>query len=486
MKTFLTFLVLGLFSNLSLSQNYNDVLLLSQPGLYSDARALGMGNSFTSLSNNFAGVLFNPAGLGLMKKGEISGGMGLNTFYNTTTFYGSTTSADQTSVDFSQFGIAYPVPTFRGSLVFAIGYNQVKDFNGIMEFDGYNSGNTSMIQNITGDYNYDEAPLTNDLGLAYEIRDPETNDYIKDTTRINGMLNQSGGIDKEGGIGKWSFASSFEAAKGFYIGGTFNIVTGSYQSNSDYWEDDTKDVYGTNLPLVPGDATTRDFKSFYQNRIIDWDLSGWDFQVGILYNSNDKFRFGASIKFPSYITVEENFVVNAESYFGTGYQYSLYPAINSPIEYEIRTPYEYTLGASGTISMVTVAADMKIMDYTQMEFTEGFSYDYISARQNEIDDLMTTTIDYHLGTEVKIPNIPLFGRIGFMYFQSPFDGDPNEFNRKYITAGAGAVVDEQFIIDFAYTYGWWQDYADKYGVDVSRTNQDINVDNMVLTLAVRL
>ncbi len=221
MKTFLTFLVLGLFSNLSLSQNYNDVLLLSQPGLYSDARALGMGNSFTSLSNDFAGVLFNPAGLGLMKKGEISGGMGLNTFYNSTTFYGSTTSADQTSVDFSQFGIAYPVPTFRGSLVFAIGYNQVKDFNGIMEFDGYNSGNTSMIQNITGDYNYDEVPLTNDLGLAYEIRDPETNDYIKDTTRINGMLNQSGGIDKEGGMGKWSFASSFEAAKGFYIGGTF-------------------------------------------------------------------------------------------------------------------------------------------------------------------------------------------------------------------------------------------------------------------------
>ena len=486
MKTFLTFLALGLFSNLSLSQNYNDVLLLSQPGLYSDARALGMGNSFTSLSNDFAGVLFNPAGLGLMKKGEISGGMGLNTFYNSTTFYGSTTSADQTSVDFSQFGIAYPVPTFRGSLVFAIGYNQVKDFNGIMEFDGYNSGNTSMIQNITGDYNYDEVPLTNDLGLAYEIRDPETNDYIKDTTRINGMLNQSGGIDKEGGIGKWSFASSFEAAKGFYIGGTFNIVTGSYQSNSDYWEVDTKNVYGINLPLDPDDATTRDFQSFYLNDIIDWNLSGWDFQVGVLYNSNDRFRFGASIKFPSYITVEENFVVNAESYFGTGYQYSLYPAINSPIEYEIRTPYEYTLGASGTISMVTVAADMKIMDYTQMEFTEGFSYDYISARQNEIDDLMTTTIDYHLGTEIKIPNIPVFGRAGFMYFQSPFDGDPDDFNRKYITAGAGAVVDEQFIIDFAYTYGWWQDYGDNYGVNVSRTYQDINVDNMILTLAVRL
>lgn len=486
MKIIFSTIVIILCFNLGFSQNYNDVLLLSQPGLYSDARALGMGNSFTSLSNDFAGVLFNPAGLGLMKKGEISGGLSLNTFYNNTTFYGSTTNADQTSVDFTQFGIAYPVPTFRGSLVFAIGYNQVKDFNGIMEFDGYNSGNTSMIQDVTGEYNYDEEPYTNILGLAYEIRDPETNGYIKDTTRISGLLNQSGGIDKDGGIGKWSFASSFEAAKGFYIGGTFNIITGSYESDSDYWEADTKDNYGINLPLDPSDATTRDFQSFYQNRIIDWDLSGWDFQFGILYNYNDKFRFGASVKFPSYITVEENFVVNAESYFGTGYEYSLYPAIYSPIEYEIRTPYEYTLGASASVSMITLAADIKIMDYTQMEFTEGFSYDYIAARQDEIDELMTTTIDYHFGAEVKIPNIPVFGRAGFMYFQSPFDGDPDEFNKKYVTAGAGAVIEEQFIIDFAYTYGWWQDYGDNYGVNVSRTFQDINIDNMILTLTVRL
>ena len=486
MKIIFTTIAFILCFNLGFSQNYNDALLLSQPGLYSDARALGMGNSFSSLSNDFSGVLFNPAGIGLMKKGEISGGMSLNAFNNNTTFYGTTTSVDQTSVDFSQFGVVYPVPTFRGSLVFAIGYNQVKDFNGIMKFDGYNSGNTSMIQNITGDYNYDEIPLTNELGLAYEITDPQTNDYIKDTTRINGMLDQSGGIDKKGGMGKWSFATSFEAAKGFYIGGTFNIVTGSYQSNSDYWEVDTKDIYGTNLLLVPGDATTRDFQSFYLNDIIDWNLSGWDFQVGILYNYIDKFRFGASIKFPSYITVKENFVVNAQSNFGTGSEYSQYPAINSPIKYEIRTPYEYTLGASGTISIVTVAADMKIMDYTQMEFTDGFSYDYIAERQKEINKFMKTTIDYHLGTEVKIPNIPVFGRAGFMYFQSPFDGDPDEFNKKYITLGAGAVLDEQFIIDFAYTYGWWKNYGDNYGVDVSRTYQDINVDNMILTLAVRL
>ena len=71
MKIIFTTIAFILCFNLGFSQNYNDALLLSQPGLYSDARALGMGNSFSSLSNDFAGVLFNPAGIGLMKKGEI-------------------------------------------------------------------------------------------------------------------------------------------------------------------------------------------------------------------------------------------------------------------------------------------------------------------------------------------------------------------------------------------------------------------------------
>jgi hypothetical protein len=485
MKILVSIILIGVCFQSSFAQNYNDALLLSEPGLYNGARALSMGNSFSALSNDFSGVLFNPAGIGLMKQGQLTGGMGFNSFNNNTTFFGTTSNANQTSVNFNQFGLVYPFPTIQGSWVVAMGYNRVKDFNRIMEFDGFNPGNNSMIQTLTGEYN-EEVPITNDLRLAYEIRDPITNNYIRDTTRINGLLNQSGQIKKQGYIDKWSFATSFEVAKGFFVGGTFNIISGSYKSDSDYQEDDTKNYYGSNLELVPGDNTTRDFQTFYMNDVIDWDLSGWDSHLGILYNWNDKFRFGASIKFPSYYTIKEDFLVDANSYFGTGYEYSLNPAISDPIQYEIKTPFEYTIGASTSLSIITLAGDIKIMDYTQMEFTEGFDYEYINERQKEIDNLFTTTIDYHLGAEVKLPNLPFFGRAGVMYLQSPYADDPSDFDKKYFTLGAGILIDSVFGIDVGYSYGWWKDFGDNYGVNVSRTYQDINVNNIILNLSAKL
>jgi len=466
------------------SQNYNDALILSEPGLYTSARALSMGNSYTALSNDFSGVLFNPAGIGLIKKVQLAGGMNFNSFSNNTTFFNVQTNSSKNAVSLNQFGIVYPVPTLQGSWVFAIGYNRVKDFNRTLEFDGFNNANNSMIQDLTGEYN-EQVPITNDLGLAYEIRDANTDQYIRDTTLIDGLLNQSGRIRKQGSIGKWSFSSSIEVAKGFFIGGTLNILSGTFKSDKDYWEDDTKNIYGTGIELVPGDPTTRDFETFYLNDIIDWNLSGWDANVGILYNWKDLFRFGASVKFPSYFTVKETYYVDATSDFGVSNGYALNPIVDK-IEYGIRTPFEYSLGASGKFSILTLSGDVKIIDYTQMEFNKGFDSQYRIERKREIEDLFTTVVNFHAGAELVIPRLPIFGRIGIMYLPSQFAGDPSEFDKKYITGGVGVYLAEMFKIDLAYAYGWWKDFGDNYGINVSRTFQDINVNSFIVNFAVSL
>ncbi len=474
-----------IISNPLKAQNYNDALLLSEPGLYTGARALSLGNSYTALSNDFSGVLFNPAGLGFINKLQIAAGFNLNSFDNQTTFFNTTTGAERNSINLNQFGIVYPIPTVKGSWVFAIGYNRVKEFNRTLEFTGFNGSNNSMIQVLTGDVN-DEIPITNDLGLAFEITDPQTEMYIKDTTLINGMLNQSGRIRKQGSLGNWSFSSSMEIAKGLMLGGTFNILTGTYKSDSDYWEDDTQDIYGANVELVPGDPTTRDFQSFYINDIIEWELSGWDAKVGIIYNWVNIIKFGATVKFPSFYTVKETFFVDSRSEFGTGAGYELNPKIVDNIQYEIKTPYEYSFGAAVDIWLATVSADVKLIDYTEMEFTKGFTTEYRIARKREIDDLFRATLNYNVGAEVKVPFLPIWGRIGAMYFQSPFANDPAKFDKQYLTAGVGVELGGLFKIDAAYAFGWWEDFGDNYGVNESSTYQDINVHQVLLNISTRL
>jgi len=485
MKTKLITIVLIGLSGLNFAQNYNDALLLSEPGLYSDARALGMGNSFTALSGEYSSIMFNPAGLGFAKKFRFSAGLNVLSFDNTASFLNSSTNSLQNTVNLNQVGFVFPVPTAKGSLVFALGYNRVKEFNSLTEFDGFNSGNTSMIQFVTGDVN-ELVPLTNDIRLAYEILDPNNENYVRDTTLIEGLLNQSGKTRVRGNIGNWSFAGATEVAKDFFIGGTFNILSGRYKRDRDYFEDDTKDIYGINLELVPGDNTTRDFQSFLFNDVIEWDLSGWDVKFGMLYNWKNFLKFGADIKLPSYYTIKESYFATVSSEFGTNNNFELAQPLLDDVEYKIKTPFEYSFGASLNVNIFTVSGNLKLIDYTQMEFTEGLGTEYRIERNKEIDDLFRTAVTYNGGVEVKIPHLPIWGRVGAIYIQSPYLNDTTEFDKKYLTAGAGIKLGNSLKLDIAYAYGWWNDFSDNYGSNVSRVQQDINVQNFILNISTSL
>ena len=473
MKSIIALIIVFGFSIQAFAQNYTDALLLSEPGLYSDARALSMGNSYTGLSNDYSAVFFNPAGLGQIKKMGMSLSFDMNSFGNKSSFFSNDNNSSQSTFNFSQLGLVFPVPTVQGSLVFAIGYNRNKEFNSLTKFSGFNNGDNSFIRYLSLDNN--DVPYN--LFLSYPLYDNQNN-YIKDTTDIFGNLNQSGNIKAKGRLSSWSFASSIEVAKDLFIGATFDILSGNYKRDRKYYEDDTKNIY-TGL-LDPGEPTTNDFQTFYLNDIIDWDLSGWDFKLGMLYNWKDYFRFGADIKFPSHYTIKESYYISTYSEFGSGTRYDFSNTDN--VEYKIQTPYEYSLGASISENMFTVSAGIKIIDYTQMEFTDGFDKQYRIEKNAEIEDLFRLAPSYNIGIEAEIPKLPLTVRIGGIYIKSPYSDDPTDFDKKYITAGFGVMLGNNMRIDVGYAYGWWKDVIDNYDSNVSRINQDINVNNLVLNL----
>ena len=454
----------------SFSQDINDVLRLGYTGLGSNARSLGMGNAYLGVSDDASAAYFNPAGFGLLKRLELSGGIEYSSFKNDVNFMNSSSSFDNSSTNLNRISFAFPFPTMKGSLVFGLSYNKTKEFNGGLKFDGFNSGNTSMIQNL------------NNGNIPYDLYLTDS-DYV---TPINGRLNQSGDITYEGSIDNWSFSGAIEAARNLFIGGNLNIHTGSFKSVNDYYEDDTQNIYqGLTDPATPN---TTDFQTFYFNRILNWDIAGWDAKIGMLFQFEKYGRVGFTVQFPKSYTIKEKFDVNGSSEFGTGVKYSLNSGdYSDEVEYDIVTPFELGGGFSVNFMGLIFSADGTLIDYSQSKFDNGngITSQYIEDQNKKIKDQLGAVLNYNLGAEYTVPVVGLRVRAGFMTMPSAYKNDPSEYNKKYFTFGIGFLAQETIGIDAGFAHGWWKDYGDNYGVDVSRTFQTISDNHFMLTVTYR-
>jgi long-subunit fatty acid transport protein len=103
------------------------------------ARAMGMGGAQIATANDASGLVYNPARLTKVKRIEFSGGMThqrLNNETGTTAAaiplgfsYYQNQSITQSNTRFSSANIVLPIPTYRGSMVFALGFNRMKSFD---------------------------------------------------------------------------------------------------------------------------------------------------------------------------------------------------------------------------------------------------------------------------------------------------------------------------------------------------------------------
>ena len=95
---------------------------------------------------------------------------------------------------------------------------------------------------------------------------------------------------------------------------------------------------------------------------------------------------------------------------------------------------------------------------------------------------MESVVNFNFGAEFTLPYPAMKIRGGFIYNPSPYVGDGSEYDRKYFTAGLGLPLSPNLIIDFAYLHGWWNNFGDNYGNNLSRTYQDISLNKVVISL----
>lgn len=457
------------------AQNFNDAFKLGKQSIDYDARTLALGNSTMSSLGNFSSAFLNPAALATIKRDILTLSFNTNTYNNSTVFLNKSFTSDRKSNSTSQFSFVLPLPVRKGNAVLAFGYNKVRDFNSTLEFDAFNNKNESMIEYLTNSNFISDRELAWDLGLNSKVS--EDSDIYE--TNINSRLNQSGKLIEEGSLNSWVFSGAAEVAKNLFFGATFNIYSGDYNSNRKYYEDDINDVYST--PLDPSDSTTTGFEYFYLNDIVDWNLTGWDFRLGLLYKQSKFLTFGAAVKFPTKYTIEENYSIYSEAQFADNLYFVDYPEGRQ--DYEIKTPMEFSGGISASFPFINASASAKYIDYSQMEFSDGFNSDDRFDKNEEITANFESTLNWNIGLEVSLPFPALKLRGGFIYLPSPYKEDDSDFDKKYITAGLGFPLAKRLLVDFAYIHGWWKNFGDNYGTDLSRTYQDIKVDKIVFSLS---
>ena len=461
-----------LFAGIGFGQTVNDAVRLALPGFGSGARAMGMGNAFVAMSDDGLGMNYNPAGIALVRRFELGGGFKYSNVQNNSTFFGNQLQAGNTSANLDNFSLLFPIPTLRGSLVIGTSYNSQHDFTGKMDFNGYNRGSSSMIQDLNG---YSEIPF--ELYLTDD-------DY---NTKINGRLNQAGSRLQSGSTGVWNFSVGYEAYKNLFLGLTLGLGNGSYENNYDYHETDPLGVY-TGTELAPGNSFTNDFRRFSYKTLLNWDISFYEVKLGMLYQVKDLARVGLTIELPRTFTIKERYGIEAASYWGSGREVSIDPEdYKSSVEYEISTPFKFTGGVSFNVRGLILSAQASFMDYSQAKFKDisGLGGSFVGDLNKDVQSSLRAVLNYNFGAEYTVPFVDARVRAGYFTQKSPYKDDPSDYDKKFVTFGLGYLLDGELSFDVAYMYGWWKDFGENYGFAESRTLQDITLHSAVFGVSFR-
>ena len=458
------------------AQEISDALRLSGPGYTFGARALGMGNAYSTIGNDYSGIRLNPATTGMIDQATYTASVNTNAFPGTSRWNEVETFFSTTSTSFSQLGLSVPIALdSTRNLVFSLGYNQSRDFNSSVKYDTFNQNPTSVIQNLTADNN----PILRSLGLSYETYDPVSGQYLGDATVINGNLGENGFILDQGGLIHFSAGFGYEVVSNIYFGASASYATGTYLSDREYREDDTQNLYDGSVLTNPSDPRTADFQSFYLHDVRDVEYSGWDFRFGILYKLWNFIGISAAFKLPSAHTVSEIRSVGGTAEYAGGRMVEVFP---SEVErsYRVRPPSEVTAGAMVNLWILTGALEATYIDYTQIEPTSGFSLADRSLGIKEVKTELTQVININGGAEFRIPFTGLSARAGFMYRPSPFKNDPAEFDTKAVTAGIGINSADRLNLDLGYALAFWTQRGSQYGLgDVT---QDVVSHNLLISV----
>lgn len=443
MKTkILVVALLFIFISSAEAQFVEDALRYAKPNTILTPRAGGLNVAYHGISDDLSALLYNPAGLSLVNKSEFSIGLGFTNNNVSTDFLSSTKDFSANSEFVTHAGFVAPVFFGENNSAVAIGYFRENDFNNDYKYQGFNENSTYISNGVNSGRNW-----------PYELllADPETSSTVfTDSLQQNAFLQEKGGLHNiSGGI---SFDVNKFVAVGFSITGKF----GTYEYAKEYTESDLYDIYNTGF---------NDLNRLELEENVRQSVSGITGSIGLQARIADFMRFGASIKFPSYLEIDETFSQYYWAYYDNGDNFP-YPAIEDRPEefensYNLKTPFVYSAGVSMHVMGLTFAAGVEYTDVTQLEFSDALPE--VIALNRDIVEQLTGQVTWGFGAEYKVPMLPLIARAGYSKTTSPYHEDIANANKDNLSLGGSLLIGKNIRLDGVFRWMTISELRTNYG-----------------------
>jgi long-subunit fatty acid transport protein len=372
-----------------------------------------MGGAFLAVADDYTATYWNPAGIAQIRRTELSGSMSHFNMTNKASYSDDYFTDETNATKFNSLGVIIPYPTYRGSLVFAVGYNRVRSFDGGYSFEHF---------------------------------------FYSDT---DSACKRSYNEIESGSLTNWVFSIAMDLSEHLSMGASVNI----WRGNDDYLMSNFYD-------------NEKNIDRFDHNydRNINAEYSAVNFKFGALYKLGILGRIAATISTPIKFDVNEDWNKNwhvFDNYDPVYADYHEYIDTSSTTDYTIQSPITLGVGAAFTLfPNLVIAADVEYRDWSQMRYKSSPPLVNRTKSEANIDikNNYRATAQFRVGAEFTVPLINLQLRAGYFNQPSPYEkatisAAKENFTagKRYFTAGVGMLLDKQIKLDITWLKGWWDD-----------------------------
>ncbi|MBI2722986.1 MAG: outer membrane protein transport protein [Bacteroidetes bacterium] len=466
------------------AQNDLDAIRYSRLGVNGTSRFTSMGGAFGALGADLSCASYNPAGLGLFRKGEASFGGGLRISNNQGTINGKNSSVADANIVFNNFGFLLSWPSQNDNEsrhAFGFTNMQLQNFSNKVRFSNYTTNSIAKDMLNLAQEKQNVSALTGN----YEYMGFQT--YLLDTIIVQGKTQffsfvdlkrnvlQTRDIVTSGRLNDINFSYAYSYKDQFYLGASLGIPRVSYTSTTTHTESDDKDSMKIVITSPPGSPTTYSTTYLQEPPFIYTDKLGFNslsyveyfnttgrgvnLKLGGVVRVNDNVRIGLYFHSPTLYNLEDRYFNSISVTFDkdtktpTTYQD---PAKGGYYKYKINTPSKFGLNAGFVIGKIAaIGLDYELINYKNAQLSSNNISDFAGVNA-VIKQKYAVASNVRAGIEFNLN--PLFLRAGYNMQGSPFGNTfSGSFVRNTFSLGVGFRTKNNIFFDFV----WFKTYSNE-------------------------